>query len=199
MAIRQIGDTRHPSHALPVPQEIGGMVFGTQQMDRITQHAPMRAFAVVPETGKDFSDAAGSLTTLPQSGQRPPVRTACCAENPRGATPRRQRTTTATTPPSAAAAFTLRRSGNAIGFLIRSGNAHGTIPYRRRGCRMNVTEFPLDVGSIGECSTSTNGGGESPKTSPDKSRTAIPGPPSIGNGLCEATGPHGRSSPYPAP
>ena len=66
MAIHQIGNARHPSLALPAPREVDGMVLGMQPMDRISQRAPMRAFAVVPATGKDV--AAGSLTLFPDQG-----------------------------------------------------------------------------------------------------------------------------------
>ena len=52
------------------------MAFGTQQMDRVPQRASMRAFAVMsirafavmPTTGKDVADAAGGLTFFPDQG-----------------------------------------------------------------------------------------------------------------------------------
>ena len=36
MTLHRIGGARHPSRIFPVPWEVDGMVFGTQQMGHIT-------------------------------------------------------------------------------------------------------------------------------------------------------------------
>ena len=134
MAIRRIGGARHASLALPVPREVDGTVFGTQQMDRIAHRGGRERSPSGRQQRKRRHESGGSPDSLPRSGQRPPVRDACPrkihAAQPAGRNAQRPQPCHLQRP----AAFAVP-SWQHHGFPLRSGNAYGTITCRRRGCR----------------------------------------------------------------